>query len=66
MEACKNNKLFSSFFEGLQDIKLPTFYSNRDIKPIKRENISVSEQIREDYKKSLKEIRKVADELTNK
>lgn len=61
MEACRNNNLLSSFIKGIQDIKMPTFYDNGNIEPVKSQGISGEERIRKDYKKSLVEIRKVAN-----
>jgi hypothetical protein len=65
MEACKSSNLFNSFIKGLQDIKMPTFYRNDDIKPVISDEVSVKLKLRKDYKKSLVEIRKVANEFTN-
>ena len=66
MEICGRKNLLNSFLKGLQDIKMPTFYRNSNIKPVMGNRISVSEQIRKDYKKSLVEIRKAANEFANR
>ena len=65
MEACKSSNLFNSFIKGLQDIKMPTFYRNDDIKPVISDEVSVKLKLRNDYKKSLVEIRRAANEFTN-
>ena len=65
MEACKSSNLFNSFIKGLQDIKMPTFYRNNDIKHVISDEVSVKLKLRKDYKKSLVEIRRAANEFTN-